>query len=294
MNRCVYSFLISILLPCYSFAWNTVDSTMNSKSDSEKVINSRQLYIAANFQQLINFKNNNNLNFDISTRYNQNRNKTGPLHKTRQELNFELSFTKYVDSIIEIRDDAIEMKSNWEFHSLKVVNALNLELRSQFTNSYEYTFTKNELIKALSKETLFPAVICLGTGFNFKLKKDNLINFSPVDIKTTFLTEKLILFYPAHNRLSERFFYQTEIGASLTVTIYKIWAKDQLSWRNNSRIFIKDLTRAGATFYSKNRIMYELYKWINLSFENQLLYDPIYNYKLQLKNEMVLGVSFRK
>lgn len=294
MNRCVSSFLISILLPCYSFAWNTVDSTMHSKSDSEKVINSRQLYIAANFQQLINFKNNNNLNFDISTRYNQNRNKTGPLHKTRQELNVELSFTKYVDSIIEIRDDAIEMKSNWEFHSLKVVNALNLELRSQFTNSYEYTFTKNELIKALSKETLFPAVICLGTGFNFKLKKDNLINFSPVDIKTTFLTEKLILFYPAHNRLSERFFYQTEIGTSLTVTIYKIWAKDQLSWRNNSRIFIKDLTRAGATFYSKNRIMYELYKWINLSFENQLLYDPIYNYKLQLKNEMVLGVSFRK
>ncbi len=294
MNSRIYTLLCIILLSYQVTAMDSIDSVFIKNPDSSKTIKSRQLYLSTNFQQIINFHNENNLNLDITARYNLSRTKTAYLYKTRQEINLELSFTKYIDSILEVRDDEIEIKSNWEFSNLKIVNAINIDVKSQLTNSYEYTFTKNEFIKVLSKQTFFPAILSIGTGFNFKFKKDNLINFSPVDIKTTILTDKLLLFYPLHNRISVNLYYQTELGTSITITIFKKWAKDLFSWRNNSRIFIKSLTKDGTTISSKNRIIYDLFKWINLSFENQLLYDPLYNYKLQLRNEMVLGVLFRK
>lgn len=286
-------FLILLHLATYS-AFGQGDTISISKIDSCKISKSGQFYFASNFQQLVNFHNDNNFNLDITTRASLARNKSTRSYRSKQETNIELSFTKYIDSIIDVRDDEIELKGNWEFQFINVVNSININIKTQMTNAYEYTFLKDEFIKVLSKQPLLPIIFNIGTGFNFDFRKGNLVNFSPVDLKTTFLSDKISSFYPQHKNVSSNFSYMTEIGSSITVSINKSWAKDLFNWRNSSRIFIKGLTKEDATLYTKNRIMYELFKSINISFENQMVYEPLYNYKLQVKNEIVLGVCFKK
>lgn len=294
MIKIVGILFLICLLSRTTVACHFTDTASTIKKDSTKIINTRSFYLATNFQQLINFHNTNNFNLDITSRVNLTRNKSVSNYRSKQEANIELSFTKYIDSIVEISDDVLELRSNWDFQFKDVKNAININIKSQMTNSYDYIFIQNELMTVLSKQPLFPAIFNLGTGFNFTFSEGNLVNFSPVDIKTTVLSDKISVFYPEHKKLIPGFFFITEIGSSVTVSINTTWARKLLSWRNSSRVFVKDLTKDGTTIYSKNRIMYEIYRSINISFENNLVYDPIYNYKLQMKNEIVLGISFRK
>ena len=294
MIKCLFLvFLVSLIVHSLK-AIDINDTSKVSKPDSVSIEKKGQVYLATNFQQLINFHNNTNINLDIMAKLNLVRNKRSTIYRSRQEFNAEIAFTKFVDSIIDIRDDEIEFKSNWEFRLRSFVNSININLKSQLTNSYQYTFIKNEFRNVKSKQPLLPFIVSIGTGFNFTLKKNNFINLSPVDIKTTFLSEQILYFYPGYQKINPHLFYFPELGISITTSFYKIISNGSLIWKNNSRIFLKGPTKNDATIYSKNIFLFEINKWINISFENQLIYDPIYNYKLQLRNELVLGVSFKK
>lgn len=264
-------------------------------SDSLKATKSGQLYLATNFRQLQNFHNDNNYNLNFIGKLNLNRDKISSIYKSKQEFIADIALTQYIDSVLEVEQDEIEFNTNWDFVQRSWLSTININIKSQLTNSTEYVFIKNEFIKVPAKLSFIPFIISLGTGFNYNLdNKIGIINFSPVDIKTTLLTNRIILNYPKHSRINSDLYYLSEVGSSITISILKNLSKEKLIWRNNSRIFIKDFTKEGITANLKNRFYYEIYKWINISFENQMVYDPIYNYKLQLRNEMILGVSFRE
>jgi hypothetical protein len=294
MNKYVQILRFVLLLGQSISAFGYTDTTSISKQDSTKTIHSRSVYIATNFQQLINYRDDTNFSFDLTSRINLHRNKSALAYRSKQELNIELSFTKFIDSIVDVREDEMEIKSNWEFRIRNYLNSINFSIKTQMTNDYDYTFIKGDFLKLLSKQPFLPAIFNLGTGFNLKLKNESFVNFSPVDFKVTLISDEITPFYPDYFVLGSNLFYLAEIGTSITVSINRSGARKLFSWRNNSRIFIKGLTKDGTTIYLKNRIMYEIMKAVNISFESQVVYDPIYNYKLQIRNDIILGISFRK
>ncbi|MBK6397447.1 MAG: hypothetical protein IPF75_04085 [Bacteroidetes bacterium] len=78
-------FLILLHLATYS-AFGQGDTISISKIDSCKISKSGQFYFASNFQQLVNFHNDNNFNLDITTRASLARNKsTGATVQNRKQ-----------------------------------------------------------------------------------------------------------------------------------------------------------------------------------------------------------------
>jgi len=287
----LYTLLNLILFPKNK---NEKDSCNQSSVDSIESKMSGQLYITSKFKQFINFDYNNNLEYDISAKLNMTRIRNGNLQRSKQELISELSFTRYIDSITVVDEDLIEFTSNWEFRFKSILNTLNLKIKSQFTNAYEYVYFRNTFTKVLAKELFFPVSVSIGTGFNYTFRKSNYINFSLIDIKTMLISKTISESNSDSHKLTGNLYHLPEVGLSINSSIYKSWSKETFSWRNNSKIFFKGFTKKDININLRNRFMYEIFKWINISFENQIIYDPIYTYRIQLKNEVVVGVLFKK
>ena len=168
MTKCAFLILWAMNLILLHQQRSIADSCLTKMKDTIIVKNKGQLYVSTSFKQLTNHHNDNGFNLNLSTKLNLSRTKTGNSSRSKQELNSELSFTKYIDSIIVVYDDEIEYTGNWEYQSLSILNTINLKIKSQFTNSYNYKYQSNGFNKVLSKKLFSPTLFSLGTGFNFK------------------------------------------------------------------------------------------------------------------------------
>ncbi len=294
MIKC--SILLFILLNMILFQKDKfeIDSCTNPLTDSVKIKKNGQIYVTSKFRQISNYLDDTGQQFDLSIKLNLTRLKSNRWQRSQQELNSELSFTKYLDSITIVDEDMIDFNSNWEFKFKSLLNTINLKIKSQFTNSYEYIYRNNSFNKVLAKEFFFPITISIGTGFNFSFDKSSYINISLFDIKTTLISKAFGKSSEGSKKLTPQLYHIPQVGISITSSIHRSWSKETFFWRNNSKIFVKGLTKNDININFKNRFMYEIYKWINVSLENQIVYDPLFNYKLQLRNEVVVGVLFRK
>ena len=271
----------------------TIDSITLLRKDTSYRILVHQLYITSKFNHLSNYHSSTNFNFDLSTKYNYSKKSIRNNLKAKIELSAQLDLTKYIDSVTTIGNDQLEFIGNYESKINSIINTLNVNITSQFANSYQYKFQNNAFVKFLATQPFLPIVVGIGVGFNLNCTKNNYINLSIADIKTTFISERMSHYIPGSATLTNDLNYIPELGISISSLFTGSWLKETLTWRNNSRVFAKGLTKKDFQLTMKNRLMYEIAKWVNLNYETQILYDPEYNYKFQFKNEISIGLLFK-
>lgn len=293
MIKCILLILLTIKI--IHSAGDTVrsDTCKVLSGDTIKREHQRQLFLTTQFNQIKNFHSKTNINADFTGKFNSVKKKHSGRNTSKQEFIAEICFTKYLDSIIVVTSDLLEFTGNWQYKGLSVLNTLNVNVKTQLTNSYDYFYYNNAFGKALSTQPLLPITINIGYGFNFSFKNNNYINVSLIDIKAKLISENSKFQYLKSQKFTKKLRSIPVVGLSLNSSIYKSWMKATVSWKSSSKIFAKGFTKDDITIDFKNRIMYEIYKSINVSFENQIVYDPLINYNLQLKNEVIIGVLFR-
>lgn len=142
------------------------------------------------------------------------------------------------------------------------MNPINLDATYDFSHS----FGKN------SRLILSPATIS--------------VNASPCHQEDTDVTDALMK--TQHSYIRSRY------GCSLHLSIYESIREDNILIDNRSSFILNSISLSGITLSIQNRIAIKLLRYLQLRLDTGIQYDPLLSYKMQFRQEILLGMLFQK
>lgn len=82
-------------------------------------------------------------------------------------------------------------------------------------------------------------------------------------------------------------------GFSVATAINKNFG-DHVQWINNTRIFGNGLDRDHVNLQFSNMVIVKLWKYLQLRFDTRLAYNPMLNYKMQFRQEALIGFFYER
>jgi hypothetical protein len=220
-----------------------------------------------------------------------------PAFKKLFQFRGELGFLKFVDSIWYKNSDNINIAAQWTNNSAKsITHSYSIILKSQFTDTWKYSTGMNgEISREWLGGILNPATLTIAYGLNYDFWKYCFFNLAPVAVKinTRPLGDDPLL--PGEKELSrtKKSIIVREYGLTAQSSISKK-IYENISWDSKTHIFSNGISKNRVTLDFQNRITFSFPKYIQFRADSHIVYDPVYSYRLQYKQEILFGVSIEK
>jgi hypothetical protein len=272
----------------------SINSFADSASSTPAVKFKYDLFASTSALASVNWKGqkNNSINFYSSAilEYRKNTTKLYRLH----QLNTEISYSKYLDSIWVKEADYFYLNNIWTFNSTaSIKNSFTFNLKTQIADTWLYR-TSRPSLKKWTSGPLLPASVVAGYGLNIKWDNGSFINFSfaalklnthphfetsNTEIKNSIVTDKVI--YSSTYGLQMQIYF--------TVQINKI-----LYWEYRTLFFTSGIDKHDLNFDLQNTVSCSPVKFLKIKFDQKASYDIIASENIQLRFELLLGISMGK
>jgi hypothetical protein len=87
-------------------------------------------------------------------------------------------------------------------------------------------------------------------------------------------------------------YIRSRYGCSLQLILDESFRNNTILLDHQSNIVANSLSSDGLRMDIQNRITFKLLRYLQLRFDTRLLYDPVYSYKIQYRQEVLLGVFY--
>ncbi len=92
---------------------------------------------------------------------------------------------------------------------------------------------------------------------------------------------------------TERMNYYMHYGLGVITAINKPIGK-HLLWLNNSRMFLNGIDKDHVNFDLNNMLVVKVWKYFQIRIDTRWAYNPLLNYKLQFRQEVLLGFFYER
>lgn len=221
-------------------------------------------------------------------------------HKFSFSFHFksELGYLKFIDSLW------LKYSDNWkmnillnEISSNTITHTYSLNINSQFLNSYKLVSIPNEeYINEWRGGFINPATFSF--SYNIAI---TLWEYSTVLLG---LTSVRVMTKPRYNGSKEpketplvitrHAYILAHFGMSGEVNIYSKKIAENITFDNTSSFFLNGFSKDQQNFDFQNRITFKLLKYLQLSLDTHIIYDPFASYNLQYTHQFLIGVFYDK
>lgn len=252
--------------------------------------------ISASYISYKNWKYNGFNSFSFLTRQNLNYDKTGKKMEIHFRINGELSYLKFLDSILLKNNDLLDLNLELlKATNKKISHSFVLNFYSQFISDKETWYNDlGEPYERWSGGFGNPMSLDLCYGSTLKVWKNSRLVFSYVCLHTL-VEPRLEMELPTKEKLLvlDHAFIDSRYGFTLQSFIRHKFA-ERLRWENNSRLFANGISANDLDFDLRNRLIIHLLKHLDLIIDTKLRYLPVEPYKVQFRNELMLSFTMER
>ncbi|MBS1942714.1 MAG: hypothetical protein JST38_17750 [Bacteroidetes bacterium] len=209
----------------------------------------------------------------------------------------DLGFLKYVDSTWEKSIDNVQVNLLWSNNGHKFNSSYTVAFGTQFLPASfpEYDFEQDKLVNRSVGGFLNPFNMQVGYGGVFRFWNTSTANvaFATIQLSSSPKEFASPAFLDANVIEGKRAYYFMNYGFSLSTAIRKKFG-NHVEWINNTRIFGNGLDRDHVNLQLSNMVIVKLWKYLQLRFDTRLAYNPLLNYKMQFRQEALIGFFYER
>lgn len=273
--------------------------TMHSSLDSAAAFVSSSIYgsISASYASSSNWNGQDLRNFALVGNLMYTHNLFATSHSHSHQLFADLGYLKFVDSTWEKSLDRLQVNLLWSNTGKKFNSSYTVALGTQFLPSSfpEYDVEQDKLVERSVGGFLNPFNLQLGYGGVFTFWGMSNINFAFATLQFSSSPKEFTApnFTEANVIEGKRAYYFMNYGFSVAAAINKPIGK-HVQWINNTRIFGNGLDRDHVNLQFSNMVIVKLWKYLQLRFDTRLAYNPMLNYKMQFRQEALIGFFYER
>lgn len=224
-------------------------------------------------------------------------NKSGNGRSHAHQLLADLGYQKFVDSIWYKHLDRLQVNLLWNRSAQKWNQSWSIGFNTQFAPS---------IVKQYNLETatfkdkrvggfLNPFNLDLGYGAVFTFWQTCNVNFAFATLKFNSSPKETTPVSFADNSAlqSDNAYYFMSYGFSLTTAIKKPFGQ-HVEWLNTTRFFGNGLDKDHVNLDLSNMVIVKLWKYLQLRLDTRLAYNPLMNYDMQFRQEVLLGFFYER
>lgn len=209
----------------------------------------------------------------------------------------DMGYLKFVDSTWTKHLDRLQVNLLWNSTGRKLNHSYTIVLATQFLPSsiLEYDPAEDRMKERPVGGFMNPFSLEAGYGAVWSFWQGSNINFAFATLRfagspkaTTAPT-----FTDASTMEGKRAYYFLNYGFSITAAIKQPIGK-HVEWINSTRFFGNGLDRDHVNLDVQNMVVVKLWKYLQLRMDTRLAYNPLLNYDLQFRQEVLLGFFFER
>jgi hypothetical protein len=194
---------------------------------------------------------------------------------------WDLGFTRFQDSLWQKHADQLRFQLLWFKESGSGRHSITVTGRTQLLDSYQYYYDgfSDQTIRQWSGTLLNPAELETGYGFCWRIPETGTVNLA---IATLRLRNE-----PQYSSRSS--VVTVDYGCSLQALFIRPLGK-YTDWYFSGRFFMNGAGKDQAMLDLLNRITFKVWKFFQLRLESRVMYEPVFSYHLQYRNEILAGL----
>lgn len=209
----------------------------------------------------------------------------------------DLGYLKFVDSTWEKSLDRLQVNLLWSQTGKRFNSSYSVAFGTQFlpANMPEYDFAQDKIVNRAVGGFLNPFNLQLGYGGVFSFWGKSNINFAFATLQFSSSPREMTAssFTDANVFEGNKAYYFLNYGFSIATAINKNFG-EHVQWINNSRFFGNGLDRDHVNLQFSNMVIVKLWKYLQLRFDTRLAYNPLLNYKIQFRQEALIGFFYER
>jgi hypothetical protein len=284
MSRTKRSRIILLLL-LFSFHSKAQTGTQTDSIDAKAAVSG---FLATSFMLNKNWNEISNSSILLSANFKY-KNRSSETVKTITEVNAELSYIRFIDSIWVKNSDRFYFSNIWQLDHGSIRQTVSLNITTQMTD----TWLETEEPRLWKSGPLVPAMIIAGYGFIYKFSSVNYINllFPAYKIGTIPVDG----YFPDDMNFIRRtrdYLLYHQYGMQIQMSIYQRFAH-KFIFENSSNYYITRTLLKNFTVDIRNTLSFFPVKNFKLRIENKILFDKTISDSFQFKYEFLLGLNIK-
>ncbi|MBL0045374.1 MAG: hypothetical protein IPP33_13580 [Flavobacteriales bacterium] len=209
----------------------------------------------------------------------------------------DLGYLKFIDSVWVKNMDRVQANLLWSSTSKRFNQSYMVSFGTQFLpNTFaDYDFELNKPVERSVGGFLNPFILEAGYGAVFTFWNTSNVNFAFATIRLNSSPKELTpLPFAESNTLEGRHaYYFLTYGFSVAAAINKSFGQ-HVQWINNTRLFGNGINRDHVNMDFSNMVVVKLWKYLQLRMDTRLAYNPMLNYNLQFRQEVLVGFFYER
>jgi hypothetical protein len=204
---------------------------------------------------------------------------------------WELGFTRYLDSLWMKHTDLLRFQFMWSKESSVGRTSLSISGRTQLFDSYFYYYdpVQDKTRSQWAGSFFNPADLEAGYGFCKLLGDYGSLNIAFATIRFRHIPAMKGMDYSNAVALTRKGVVDIDYGCSVQAFVMKNFGKS-VDWYFNGKCFLNGAGRNGLNMDLLNRVTLKIWKCFQLRLESRVIYDPLFSYRMQYRNELLAGI----
>lgn len=209
----------------------------------------------------------------------------------------DLGYLKFVDSTWAKNLDRLQTNFLWNSTGKRFNQSWSVAFGTQFLPNTVavYDSIQDRVVQRSAGGIMNPFSLQLGYGAVFSFWGGSNINFAFATLQLS-NAPKLgtpPVFLEATFAESRRSYYFMSYGFSIAAAINRSFG-ERVQWINNTRVFGNGVDRNHVNLDFANMVVVKLWKYVQLRFDTRLAYNPLLNYKMQFRQEALVGFFYER
>ena len=209
----------------------------------------------------------------------------------------DFGYLKFVDSIWVKNMDRIQSNFLWSSTGNRLNQSYMIAFGTQFLPNKIplYDPESGTVTDASVGGFLSPFTLEAGYGAVFTFWNTSNINFAFATLKLNSSPKETTPAPFAESNMIEGrdAYYFLSYGFSVAAAINKPFG-EHVHWINNTRLFGNGLDRDHVNLDFSNMVVVKLWKYLQLRMDTRLAYNPMLNYKMQFRQEVLVGFFYER
>ncbi len=273
------------------------DTTIAQVRNSAFITSSLYGSLSTSYASSSNWNGQDLRNFALVGNVLYSHNLFAPTQSHSHQLMADLGYLKFVDSTWEKSIDNLQVNLLWNNTGRKFNSSYTVAFSTQFLPASfpEYDFEQDKLVERSVGGFLNPFNLQLGYGGVYRFWGRSSINFAYATVQFSSSPKEFTApaFTDAYVIEGKRAFYFMNYGFSIATAINKNFG-EHVQWVNNTRFFGNGMDRDHVNLQLSNMVIVKLWKYLQLRFDTRLAYNPLLNYKMQFRQEALIGFFYER
>ena len=209
----------------------------------------------------------------------------------------DLGYLKFVDSIWVKNIDRVQTNFLWSSMGRRLNRSYMIAFGTQFLPNKMplYNVVTGTVDNASVGGFLNPFTLEAGYGAVFTFWNTSNINFAFATLKLNSSPKATtpVPFAESNTIEGSNAYYFLSYGFSVAAAINKPFGQ-HVQWINNTRVFGNGVDRDHVNLDFSNMVIVKLWKYLQLRMDTRLAYNPMLNYKMQFRQEVLVGLFYER